>query len=144
MNPWSWPQIQKDSNVLSAEQLRRCCRQWLGRLDNIWYCFNSMRGPLLVETVDNLVFSAAFIIPSTPRKDTQKRENFWFSPTLTSPCPITKVCGAFNNNDFPFNSYKQTWGALKKLQINGSINLMRIAINTWVMPKKTQIYDWMK
>lgn len=44
-----------------------------------------------------------FIIPSTPRKDRQKRENLWLSPSLTSPCLITKVCGAFNNNDFPLN-----------------------------------------
>lgn len=49
---------------------------------NIRYCFNSMQGPLLVETVDNFAFSAAFIIPSTPRKNIQKRESFWLNLSL--------------------------------------------------------------
>lgn len=32
MNPWSWPPIPKDSNMLSAEQMRHCCSQCLDRL----------------------------------------------------------------------------------------------------------------
>lgn len=75
---------------------------------NIRYCFNGKQGPLLVETVDNFAFSAAFIIPSTPRKDIQKRENFWLNLSLIFfPCSITKVHGAFNNNGFPLNSWEQ-------------------------------------
>lgn len=74
-----------------SRKIAKCCLQshcataaasGLAGWYNIWYCFNGMQGPLLVETVDNFAFSAAFIIPSTPRKDIQKRENFWLNLSL--------------------------------------------------------------